>query len=196
MKDMKSWRTKAWVVLAAAMVVVGANPAPTAAGDSFGGTIRATGTMRSITEVGGVIVDDVRHEFIAIAVDGPNDTFIDGPTDTFNIHFKTPFWNTDNPLCTTSSVVAGGCRFGGNLALGEVAVGRTQGGIRDSGAGIYTDPSVAQQVSTFTMNRNTVSCGVGTIAASEDFTGPFAMMMYSLEVESFETTPADSPAGF
>lgn len=78
-------------------------------------TIRATGRMRSITNVGGVTVEDVEHDFLAIAVDGA--------PDPFDVHFQTPFWNTTKPLCTPSSLVSGGCRFGGELLMGDVAVG-------------------------------------------------------------------------
>ena len=33
-----------------------------------------------------------------------------------------------------------------------------------TGVGMYTDSSVANQVSSFTINPKTVSCGVGTLA--------------------------------
>jgi hypothetical protein len=87
-------------------------------------TIRATGLMDSITRIGGVIVENTNgsgtnpppHQYLAIAVD--NDT----QPDRFDIHFKTPFWNTNNPACTPSTVVPGGCRFGGDVFLGDVVV--------------------------------------------------------------------------
>jgi len=88
-------------------------------------TITATGQMRSITRVSGVIVEDTDgtgtnpppHHYVAIGVDK------DSPQkDRFDIHFRTPFWNTTNPLCTASTVVQGGCRFGGDVFLGNVVV--------------------------------------------------------------------------
>lgn len=81
--------------------------------------IRATGTMRSITQVDGSTVEDVDHDFLAIAVDKAST----GQADRFDIHFATPFWNTDNPFCTPSTEVVGGCRFGGALFSGDVTVG-------------------------------------------------------------------------
>jgi len=83
------------------------------------GTIQAAGTMRSITNVGGATVEDVVHRFVAIAVDERDS----GP-DRFDVHAMTPFWNTGNPMCTPSTVVQGGCRFGGELLpdMGDVTV--------------------------------------------------------------------------
>ena len=49
---------------------------------------------------------------------------------------------------------------------------------------MYTDPSVAQQASAFTINRAMVSCGVGTVARGQN-SGPFAMLMYALEIGSY-----------
>lgn len=57
-------------------------------------------------------------------------------------------------------------------------------GLKDEGVGIYTDASVASQVSTFTLNKNQVSCGVGTVNADGTF-GPFEMLMYSLSIDSY-----------
>lgn len=37
-----------------------------------------------------------------------------------------------------------------------------------TGVGMYTDDSVAHQVSSFTINPKMVSCGVGTLAAGGD----------------------------
>lgn len=87
--------------------------------------ITAKGKMRSITRVGGVIVEDTDgtginpppHDFIAIAEDR------DGPQhDRFMIHFRTPFWNPTNPMCTKSTRYPGLCQFGGDLFLGNVVV--------------------------------------------------------------------------
>jgi hypothetical protein len=87
---------------------------------SKGNTIRADGDMRSITRVGGVIVEDVVHQFIALATDNgpsrPQPNF----KDRFETHFITTFWRVGNPLCTPSELVPGGCRFGGQVILGDV----------------------------------------------------------------------------
>ena len=87
--------------------------------------ITARGRMRSITHVSGNQVEDVDHDFLAIAVDH-------GATgDRFDIHFTTPFWNLANPMCTPSTEVPGWCRFGGVLVtdsaglnqMGDITVG-------------------------------------------------------------------------
>lgn len=85
------------------------------------GTIRARGRMRSITKVAGSTVEDVEHDFIAVAVDGRRE----GP-DRFDVHFETPFWNLDNPMATASEERSGWCRFGGEIVddLGLVVVSR------------------------------------------------------------------------
>ena len=54
-----------------------------------------------------------------------------------------------------------------------------------TGVGMYTDGSVANQVSSFTINPKMVSCGVGTLAAGGDASGPFAMLMYSTRIDSY-----------
>ena len=87
--------------------------------DHTSGTIRVTGRMRSITVVGGVTVEDVVHDFLAVAVDNT----ATGKPDRFDVHFATAFWKA-RPLYTPSTEVQGWCRFGGNLLLGEVVVGR------------------------------------------------------------------------
>lgn len=81
------------------------------------GRIQAAGEMRSITRLAGDDVEDVEHDFIAIAVDGPP-----GAPDRFDVHLRTPFWNASNPMCARSSEIEGGCRFGGELLMGEVEV--------------------------------------------------------------------------
>lgn len=87
--------------------------------DSATKTITATGRMRSITKTAGGILpgttEDVMHDFTAIAVDKS--------TDRYDLHFRTPFWNSSNPMCTRSDVISGGCRFGGDLLMGEVTAG-------------------------------------------------------------------------
>lgn len=92
-------------------------------------TITATGFMRSITRVAGVIVEDTDgtglneppHFYVAIGQDkdSPQD-------DRFDIHFRTGFWNTSNPMCMPSDVVEGGCRFGGELFLGNINATNSQ----------------------------------------------------------------------
>lgn len=85
------------------------------------------------------------------------------------------------------------------LALSVAAVGpigthpRTAGAsLRDeaaampgTGVGMYTDGSVANQVSSFTINPKMVSCGVGTLAAGGEASGPFAMLMYSTRIDTY-----------
>lgn len=85
-------------------------------------TITASGRMRSITRVAGVIVEDVHHDFIAVAVDNQPGHPQPNRADRFETHFATPFWNLSNPMCTPSPRVAGGCRFGGQLFLGDISV--------------------------------------------------------------------------
>lgn len=88
--------------------------------------IEVTGKMRSITRVAGEIIEDTNgqdfnpepHEFVAFGYDNE----LNPQDDRFELHFKTPYWNTDNDLCTPSDVVSGGCMFGGNLMLGEIVV--------------------------------------------------------------------------
>jgi hypothetical protein len=54
-----------------------------------------------------------------------------------------------------------------------------------TGVGMYTDDSVAHQVSSFTINPKMVSCGVGTLAPGGDSSGPFAMLMYSTRIDNY-----------
>jgi hypothetical protein len=49
---------------------------------------------------------------------------------------------------------------------------------------MYTDASVVNQVSTFTVTPVLVSCGVGTVNILE--LGVFEMLMYSTSVDSYE----------
>jgi len=86
--------------------------------DHYTRTIRVFGRMRSITVVGGVTVEDVIHDFLAVAVDNKGT----GKPDRFDVHFTTPFWKA-SPMCTPSAEVEGWCRFGGELLLGDVTVG-------------------------------------------------------------------------
>ena len=77
-------------------------------------------------------------------------------------------------------------------ALAAIGDGRGAGaGPKDSealmgtGVGMYTDSSVANQVSSFTINPKTVSCGVGTLATGGEASGPFAMLMYATRMDSY-----------
>jgi hypothetical protein len=168
-----------------ALVVVAGGSAANAASQATQSedAIRATGTMRSITQVADVTVEDADHQFLAIATDAGED----GKGDRFDVHFRTAFWNaTTNPLCARSDQVADGCRFGGQLLMGDVAVGSKKG-LRNEGVGTYTDASVGQQISNFTINPRMVSCGVGTVAAGQ-MSGPFAMLMYAKTVATYRVS--------
>ena len=57
--------------------------------------------------------------------------------------------------------------------------------VSGTGVGMYTDSSVANQVSSFTINPKTVSCGVGTLATGGDASGPFAMLMYATRMDTY-----------
>ena len=61
-------------------------------------------------------------------------------------------------------------------------------GLENEGAGMYTDPSVAFQLSGFTITRRMVSCAVGTLAVSliPGQPGPFSMLMYSTKIDTYE----------
>ena len=85
--------------------------------DSAAGTIVARGRMRSVTKAGGVTLEDVEHDFHAIAIAGRGKK-----PDFFATSFSTPFWNTGNPMATKSKFVEGLVMFGGNLIMGEVSV--------------------------------------------------------------------------
>jgi len=92
--------------------------------DKEAGEIRATGKMRSITKVGGAVVEDAEHEFLAVAAStvrhGGFEQAVHAGGDRFDVHFSTPFWDQYNPMCTPSTIAAGKCRFGGELILGHV----------------------------------------------------------------------------
>jgi hypothetical protein len=82
-------------------------------------TITAQGTMRSITKIGGLTIDDAMTPFLAVATDRK----AGGAPDTFFLSYKTPFWNTaTNPLATPSQFVSGFSQFGGELIMGQVNV--------------------------------------------------------------------------
>src|SRR5438105_8951557 len=92
--------------------------------DKDAGEIRATGRMRSITKVGGAVVEDAEHDFLAIAASsvrhGGFEQAVHQGGDRFDVHFSTPFWDQYNPMCSPSTAAAGECSFGGELLLGHV----------------------------------------------------------------------------
>lgn len=56
--------------------------------------------------------------------------------------------------------------------------------MRDMGTGMYWDLSTASQLSTFSIQPTLVTCGVGTVGLL-GLSGPFAMMMYSVRINSY-----------
>lgn len=54
--------------------------------------------------------------------------------------------------------------------------------LKDEGVGTYSDASVAFQISNFTINRQMVSCGVGTFSDPPGTSGEFAMLMYATNI--------------
>jgi hypothetical protein len=93
--------------------------------DSERKEITAQGEMRSITRVGGAVLEDVRHPFIAHALDLDGD---EGQPrrDRFDVHMRTAFWQPGNPMCTPSNRHPGLCRFGGRLFAGDINVSADQ----------------------------------------------------------------------
>lgn len=95
--------------------------------DTETGEIHARGRMRSITKMNSTVVEDVEHDFIAVAADsvahGGFEEAVHAGGDRFDVHFQTPFWDGFNAMCTRSDQVAGGCRFGGELLMGDVLIG-------------------------------------------------------------------------
>ena len=83
--------------------------------------IAARGRMRSITRAGDAVVEDVRHPFIAHALDLDGD---EGQPrgDRFEVHFQTPLWKPGFAMCTPSSRYPGLCVIGGRLFAGNVNV--------------------------------------------------------------------------
>src|SRR5262245_53720636 len=55
---------------------------------------------------------------------------------------------------------------------------------KSGGAGMYTDPSVAGQISTFTLNRGLVSCGVADTSPDGPM-GVFYMLMLSTDIDNY-----------
>jgi hypothetical protein len=90
--------------------------------DTLMKTLTSQGKMRTITRVGGKVVEDIIHPFIAVATDNAPGYPQPNTKDTFVLHFKTPFWQAGNPMCTASDKIPGGCKFGGPIFLGHVNV--------------------------------------------------------------------------
>lgn len=97
--------------------------------DVNGSTIVITGTMRSITRMAGNVIDDAIHPFVAVAQDG-----VAPAKDRWDLYYITPFWRQvpnilGNPLgsvlCTPSNVIPGGCKFGGEVFIGNVNASST-----------------------------------------------------------------------
>lgn len=66
--------------------------------------------------------------------------------------------------------------------------GRNSGVREGEGVGMYSDPSTANQASTFTINRLLVTCGVG--AENIPGIGRFEMLMYSTRLRQYGVDPA------
>lgn len=57
---------------------------------------------------------------------------------------------------------------------------------KGTGVGMYVDMSTAQQMSTFTIDPNLVTCGVGTFGVGQlALSGPFSMLMFSTRIDSY-----------
>jgi hypothetical protein len=95
-------------------------------------------------------------------------------------------WRIRIPLLVSIVVFAGpfGSTGGRPSPAGAAPHGNGET-LMGTGVGMYTDSSVANQVSSFTINPQTVSCGVGTLAAGGDASGPFAMLMYATGIDSY-----------
>ena len=63
------------------------------------------------------------------------------------------------------------------------------GGLQDAGAGIYTDASVMGMLSSFSITRQLVTCGVGLPTGMEIVPSPFGMLMYSTHVRTYRIDP-------
>ncbi|HEY3241069.1 MAG TPA: hypothetical protein VGL92_16000 [Acidimicrobiia bacterium] len=74
---------------------------------------------------------------------------------------------------------------GGRPPVAGASAGAEAQDLMGTGVGMYTDSSVANQVSSFTINPKMVSCGVGTLAAGGEVSGPFAMLMYATHIDSY-----------
>jgi hypothetical protein len=75
--------------------------------------------------------------------------------------------------------------------------------LRNAGVGMHGGPDTALGISTFTLNPNSVTCGVGSLGNAPGAvpgsdaiptglatTGPFAMLMYTTEITSYKVDRA------
>jgi hypothetical protein len=87
-------------------------------------TIASTGRMRSITRVAGQTIEDVEHDYDALATD-----FRGAKPDTWDLAFITPFWTPGlaNPLASASTRHPGWAHFGGSVVVD--LDGRQMGGV-------------------------------------------------------------------
>jgi hypothetical protein len=92
----------------------------------------------------------------------------------------------------------------GGIPAGVPSRGRQKSVLRNAGAGMHVGPDTAMGVSTFTINSESVSCGVGSLGNSPgavpmtatlpsglQTTGPFTMMMYAVHIDSYAVHKAD-----
>lgn len=85
--------------------------------DSASQEITARGDMRSITRVAGVVVEDVRHPFIAHAVDLDGDEG-EPRRDRFEVHFRTRFGVPANRCARLRSAIPAYAGSAGNSSPG------------------------------------------------------------------------------
>jgi hypothetical protein len=72
------------------------------------------------------------------------------------------------------------------VAAAAPAISDVPGGAPGMGVGMYVDMSTAQQMSTFTIAPDLVTCGVGTFGVGQlALSGPFSMLMYSTKVMDY-----------
>src|SRR5438445_10062140 len=82
-----------------------------------------------------------------------------------------------------SALVGASVSLWATVAYTSEGTGRKSGVRAGEGVGMYTDPSTANQASTFTINRRLVSCGVG--AENLAGIGRFEMLMYSTQIKRY-----------
>lgn len=81
-------------------------------------TITAKGAMRSITNAGTQLIEDVEHPYVAVGIDHRN-----ARPDEFFLHFLTPFWTpASNPMATKSTLREDWSMFGSAILMGEINV--------------------------------------------------------------------------
>lgn len=113
---------------------------------------------------------------------------------------------------TLPGLTGSGSGTGSHESLTDARSSIGSGDIVDSGAGMYTGNSTAQQMSTATINPREVTCGVGTLGldatdaeklvpvlgglatklpVTGGSTGPFVMLMYATHVASYKLNRPD-----